>query len=207
MVGGAGIQPIVTFQPLVGMTSPESEGPALIAIAPPAFPSPVNDGAFIGFHGQPAYGIAVHGDRRLLRRMISNLLENARRHGAPPIAVRVRGAGDTVELRVCDHGPGIPDAEREKVFRPFHRFTRSGEATGSGLGLTLVAQIATRHGGEARYVGRHQEESCFVVTLKAVSTTEEAERGVRIPRGGCPADPFRDDPARRVSGAGSGRGV
>jgi glucose/arabinose dehydrogenase len=58
VVGGAGIQPVVTFQPLAGMTSPESEGPALIAIAPLAFPPPFNDGVFIGFHGQPAYGVA-----------------------------------------------------------------------------------------------------------------------------------------------------
>ncbi len=58
VVGGAGIQPVVTFQPLAGMTAPESEGPALMAFAPPAFPSPVNDGVFVGFHGQPAYGIA-----------------------------------------------------------------------------------------------------------------------------------------------------
>jgi glucose/arabinose dehydrogenase len=58
VVGGAGVQPLVTFQPLAGATFPESEGPALIAIAPAGFPSPLNDGLFVGFHGQPSYGIA-----------------------------------------------------------------------------------------------------------------------------------------------------
>jgi signal transduction histidine kinase len=104
---------------------------------------------------------AVRGDPRLLRRMIRNLLENARRHGAPPIEVRVRREGATVELSVRDHGPGVPEAAREEVFRPFHRV---GEATGAGLGLSLVRQIARRHGGEVRYAG---PDAGFVVSLPA----------------------------------------
>ena len=112
--------------------------------------------------GQPG---TVRGDPRLLRRMIRNLLENARRHGAPPIDVRVRDAGGSVELTVCDHGPGIPDADREDVFRPFRRFGGTETSTGAGLGLALVRQIARRHGGEARYLGRVQSQSCFVVSL------------------------------------------
>ncbi|HEY3068274.1 MAG TPA: HAMP domain-containing sensor histidine kinase [Methylomirabilota bacterium] len=114
--------------------------------------------------GEP---VLVRGDPRLLRRLIRNLLENARRHGAPPIDVRLSRAGRGAELRVCDHGPGIPDAESEAVFRPFYRFAHAAEGTGAGLGLALVRQIARRHGGDARYVGRAQSGSCFVVTLDA----------------------------------------
>ncbi|HXJ83624.1 MAG TPA: HAMP domain-containing sensor histidine kinase [Candidatus Methylomirabilis sp.] len=111
--------------------------------------------------------VTVRGDSRLLRRMIRNLLENARRHGAPPIEVRVGAAGNTVELRVCDHGPGIPETEREAVFRPFHRAPDSGkhENVGTGLGLALVRQIARRHGGEARCLAHQPSGSCFVVTF------------------------------------------
>ncbi len=94
----------------------------------------------------------VRGDPRLLRRMIRNLLENARRHGAPPIDLRVKPG----EILLCDGGPGVPEAERERVFEPFH------SKRGVGLGLTLVRQIARRHGGEARCEG-----SCFYVTLPA----------------------------------------
>jgi signal transduction histidine kinase len=112
--------------------------------------------------GEP---VTVRGDPRLLRRLIRNLLENARRHGAPPVDVRVSRAGGAAELRVSDHGPGIPDAEREGVFEPFHRFAGGGERGGAGLGLSLVRQIARRHGGDARYVRGLPSGGSFVVTL------------------------------------------
>jgi signal transduction histidine kinase len=111
--------------------------------------------------------VTVRGDPRLLRRMIRNLLENARRHGAPPVRVRLDRMEQRAELRVCDRGPGIPDAEREAVFRPFYRFAGSGGSVGAGLGLALVRQIARRHGGDAQYLGREPDGSCFVVSLNA----------------------------------------
>src|SRR5204862_7532687 len=114
--------------------------------------------------GQP---VTVRGDPRLLRRMIRNLLENAKRHGAPPIEVRVSRAAGAAEIRVCDHGPGIPDADREDVFRPFRRFAGARDSAGAGLGLALVRQIARRHGGDARYLGRRPFGSCFAVSVDA----------------------------------------
>ena len=81
--------------------------------------------------------------------------------------VRVNRADGMAELRVYDHGPGIPDAEREDVFRPFHRFAGARDRGGTGLGLALVRQIARRHGGDARYLGRETSGSCFVVNLDA----------------------------------------
>ena len=101
--------------------------------------------------------VTVRGDPRLLRRMIRNLLENAKRHGAPPIEVGVSLTAENVELTVCDGGAGIPESERERVFEPFHR---AGAGRGAGLGLALVRQIARRHGGEA-----HARGSCFIVAL------------------------------------------
>jgi signal transduction histidine kinase len=98
--------------------------------------------------GSPAL---VRGDPRLLRRMIRNLLENAQRHGAPPIEVQVKDH----EIRVCDGGSGVPEAERERIFEPFY-----GGARGSGLGLSIVRQIARRHGGDV-----HCNGHCFVVRL------------------------------------------
>src|SRR6267143_1410008 len=109
--------------------------------------------------GEP---VAVRGDPRLLRRMLRNLLENAKRHGVPPIEVRVSRTGHGAELAVCDHGAGVPEDERERVFDPFYR---AGTGQGSGLGLALVRQIARRHGGEARCAPRSGRGSCFVVVL------------------------------------------
>jgi signal transduction histidine kinase len=105
--------------------------------------------------------VNVKGEPRLLRRLIRNLLENAQRHGAPPVAVLVeKSPHGGAELRVRDAGPGIPEPERERVFEPFYR-----RARGSGLGLSIVRQIARRHGGEARC-----EPGGFVVTLRAAGS-------------------------------------
>jgi signal transduction histidine kinase len=112
--------------------------------------------------GEP---VTVRGNPRLLRRMIRNLLENAKRHGAPPIQVRLSSTGGSAELAVCDHGPGVPEAERERVFDPFYRRTGTKESTGTGLGLALVRQIARRHGGEARCAPQSGRGSCFIVVL------------------------------------------
>jgi two-component system, OmpR family, sensor histidine kinase RstB len=108
----------------------------------------------VDLQGEPTF---VRGDPQLLRRMIRNLLENAGRHGAPPVTVRVRAG----ELRVCDAGRGVPEAERERVFDAFYR--RAGATGGAGLGLALVRQIARRHGGDAVCEG-----SCFVVNIQGV---------------------------------------
>jgi signal transduction histidine kinase len=74
----------------------------------------------------------------------------------------VRRARGTVELRVCDAGAGVTEAERERVFEPFHRASGTRQATGTGLGLALVQAIARQHGGEARCAGAG---NCFSVTL------------------------------------------
>jgi signal transduction histidine kinase len=91
----------------------------------------------------------VRGDARLLRRLLRNLLENGRRHGAPPIRVRITHSGGNAVITVWDDGPGVPPSEFENVFRPFYRPKEAGDRAGSGLGLSLVRQIARRHGGRA----------------------------------------------------------
>ena len=117
--------------------------------------------------GEP---VAVRGDRRLLRRLVRNLLENAVRHGAPPVEASVHAEGGRVRLRVCDRGPGVPEDEREKIFAPFYRpSSRPAADGGSGLGLALVRQIARRHGGEARCLAREGGGTCFEVDLPAMT--------------------------------------
>jgi signal transduction histidine kinase len=111
--------------------------------------------------------VSVRGDARLLRRLLGNLLENAKRHGKPPTHVNIaRGAGTAI-VTVWDEGPGVAQAEFENVFKPFYRPSGAGTSTGTGLGLSLVRQIARRHGGDARCEIREDGRSGFVVTLPA----------------------------------------
>lgn len=109
--------------------------------------------------------LKIQGDPRLLRRLVRNLLENARRHGAAPTQVRLQQEGNMVVLKVWDNGPGPKAAEFEQVFTPFYRRRDSQNTTGNGLGLSLVRQIARRHGGDARCAPMDDGRSCFVVTL------------------------------------------
>ncbi len=112
----------------------------------------------------------VSGDERLLRRAVRNLLENARRHGGSEIEVSVSLAGpgprSDVLLKVCDRGPGVPEAFRERIFEAFFRLPGQAEREGGvGLGLALVRQIATRHGGSVRCLAREGGGSCFELQL------------------------------------------
>ena len=112
--------------------------------------------------------VLVSGDPRLLRRMVRNLLDNARRYGGgSAVEAHVEGDATGAVLRVADRGPGVPEAERERIFEPFYRAAgwREGPEGGVGLGLALVRQIARHHGGDARYVPREGGGSCFEVRL------------------------------------------
>jgi signal transduction histidine kinase len=122
--------------------------------------------------GEPT---SVDGDDRLLRRALRNLLENARRYGGREVEVQVESRRDgpaaRAEVRVCDRGPGVPEAMRERIFEPFFRMPGHAEqAGGVGLGLSLVKQIAERHGGSVRCEGRDGGGSCFVLTMPLAAT-------------------------------------
>ena len=107
--------------------------------------------------------VMVEGDPVLLRRMIRNLVENAKLHGKPPIEVSVGSQNDQAVLNVADLGPVIAEEARERLFSAFYRVPGKGGAKGSGLGLALVRQIARRHAGEVTY--NPDRGSCFTVTL------------------------------------------
>jgi signal transduction histidine kinase len=111
--------------------------------------------------------ISVHGDARLLRRLLRNLLENARRHGVPPTRVRIASDGNAAVVTVWDSGQGVPPSEFENVFQPFYRPKDSRNRAGIGLGLALVRQIARHHSGDACCAVMEDGRSCFVVTLPA----------------------------------------
>ncbi|PJI99585.1 signal transduction histidine kinase [Acidovorax sp. 69] len=112
--------------------------------------------------------LEVRGVAKLLRRAIRNLLENARRYSTGEITVVVHRRQGRAEVYVCDHGPGVPPGQRERIFEPFYRLPGASErAGGVGLGLSLVRSIAGRHQGTAHCQDRPDGDSgaCFVLTL------------------------------------------
>lgn len=110
----------------------------------------------------------VYGEERLVRRALRNLLENAHRYGGDDVEAVVQRRGGEVEVRVCDRGPGVPEAYRERIFEPFFRLPGHAEREGGvGLGLALVRQIAERHGGRVRCEPREGGGSRFTLTLPA----------------------------------------
>jgi signal transduction histidine kinase len=118
--------------------------------------------------GEPVpEALVVQGVGKLLRRALRNLLENARRHGAGDIGVGV-SADDTgcALIQVCDSGPGVPEAYRERIFEAFLRLPGASERDGGvGLGLALVKSIAIRHGGSVRCTAGAQGGACFQLRL------------------------------------------
>ncbi len=112
--------------------------------------------------------VTVRADAKLIRRMLRNLLENARRYGSDTkIDVSLGKSPNTLlQLDICDRGPGVPEAERERIFEPFYRLPGARESDGGvGLGLSLVRQIAVRHGGSVQCLAREGGGSCFRVRL------------------------------------------
>jgi signal transduction histidine kinase len=89
----------------------------------------------------------VDGNVRLLQRMVRNLIGNAFKHGAPPVAVTFSQTNETISMTVTDNGNGVPVGDRDKVFERFYRGSDRQNVEGYGLGLPLVKQITEAHKG------------------------------------------------------------
>ncbi|MCU1398176.1 MAG: histidine kinase [Acidimicrobiales bacterium] len=122
--------------------------------------------------------IQLPGDGEQLRRVISNLVENALRHAEQTVTIGLRAvpvAGHAmVEIRVSDDGPGVPLADRDKVFDPFVRLDqhRARGQGGTGLGLSIVSRVVQAHHGSVSITGAgvgNGGGATFVVLLPAVA--------------------------------------
>ena len=105
--------------------------------------------------------MSLNADPLLLRRLVRNLLDNARLHAGGATALRVESDEQSARILVEDAGGGVSAEDREKIFEPFYR----SKSSGSGLGLSIVRQIARAHGGTVTYAPRAGGGSRFMVTL------------------------------------------
>jgi len=117
-----------------------------------------------------SHSLTVQGSPRLLRRLIRNLLENARRYSTGEINLELAqtrvGAKQLAVVKVHDRGPGVPAGQRERIFEPFYRLPGASEREGGvGLGLALVKSISQRHGGSVRCEARPGGGASFIVEL------------------------------------------
>lgn len=114
------------------------------------------------------------GDDRLLRQMVTNLLDNAVRH-APSggmVSAAVHQTSSTITIRVIDDGAGIPPAARDRIFERFARLNQ--DYPGAGLGLPIARWIAEAHGGALVLEASGPDGSVFAVTLPRPATAESS---------------------------------
>jgi two-component system, OmpR family, sensor histidine kinase KdpD len=111
----------------------------------------------------------VRADAAQLERAFANLLENGARYsGGHPVSVRARVTGGRLLVRVVDRGPGIPPAQRDRVFEPFYRAgSASAGHRGSGLGLAIVRGFVEANGGKVWVESLPGQGTSFVVELPA----------------------------------------
>ncbi len=116
-------------------------------------------------------------DVRRVEQIVTNLVENAYKYAPDgPIEVRTRQEADEARIEVRDHGPGVADDQRERIFRRWDRGGRT-DGRGSGLGLYIVWLAAQAHGGSATVAGRDDGErgATFTVRLPLVAGRVRAE--------------------------------
>ncbi|HBL22978.1 MAG TPA: two-component sensor histidine kinase, partial [Deltaproteobacteria bacterium] len=115
-------------------------------------------------------GIATAGDKRMIRRMVANLIDNAIKYtpAGGQVDVRLaRSARDRVTLTVSDTGTGISGEDLPRIFDRFYRGDRSRSEAGLGLGLSLARAIAHAHAGDITATSTPDKGSVFTVTLPA----------------------------------------
>jgi signal transduction histidine kinase len=117
----------------------------------------------------PDRDLFVMGDADALRRGVANLVENAIKHGEDgnSVTVSVEERGGEVAISITDRGPGIPSSELPRLFEAFYRGQRAREhqIRGSGLGLSVVQQIAREHGGRVEVDSSPGRGSRFSIVL------------------------------------------
>jgi signal transduction histidine kinase len=125
--------------------------------------------------------LLVRADPLHLGRIIDNYLQNAFKYGDPPVRIEAKRIGDMVEIRVVDHGPGVPRDFETKLFAKFARADNPNmrHKKGTGLGLSIVRGLAEANGGQAFFQPNVPHGSSFIVVLPAERGPRPRETGSR----------------------------
>ena len=109
----------------------------------------------------------VSGDSGRVAQILDNLFSNAIKYSAPgaPIDIAVTTKGDEAQVRVEDHGLGVPSDERHRLFAPYFPTQRTRDIPGSGLGLHISRRLAEQHGGRLWLESSGDVGSTFVLAL------------------------------------------
>jgi two-component system sensor histidine kinase KdpD len=156
----------------------------------------------------------VLADPVLLEQVLANLLDNAVRYGeGSPIAVLARELEDAVEVRVVDHGPGIPEPERERVFDQFYRLKGGGRRPeGTGMGLSICRGIVAALRGGLRVETTPGGGATFILTLPVADRAEGPSASSKLPPAardgpsGASPEPAPELPVPQATGRRKGRG-
>lgn len=124
---------------------------------------------------RPPGSVPVLGDPARIAQILDNLLSNALKYSAPadPVEIELAIDGDEAQVRVSDDGVGVPEGERDLLFTPFYRTSRTLDVPGTGLGLHISKRLAERHGGRLWLDASSDEGSVFALALP-VATGEPA---------------------------------
>jgi signal transduction histidine kinase len=144
------------------------------------------------------------GDRRLVERLVANLVDNAARHNVPDGHVKVVAGtkAGRVHLSVANTGPKIPPAEVDRLFQPFRRLgvDRTAQRDGLGLGLSIVQAIATAHGATISAQAQPEGGLAIEVAFPAAATNDPLHEAAA-------SYPYSIDEGNRIAaGSGHGRG-
>lgn len=109
--------------------------------------------------------INIKADIELLKKIISNLISNALKFSpdGKDVIIELNDFKDSYEFSITDNGIGIPQEEREHLFKPYHRFKNVGSIAGNGLGLSIVKRFADIMGGTVNYTSQEDKGTCFTL--------------------------------------------
>jgi two-component system sensor histidine kinase KdpD len=117
----------------------------------------------------------VKVDPLQVERVLVNLVENALRFSPPdePVSIRLSANRKELLIRIIDHGPGIPEEERDRIFEPFHRVAGERDQRGAGLGLAIARGFTEANGGRLWLESREGQGASFVLAFPVVEVPAE----------------------------------